>query len=375
MNDKQRKQLRKLRKKANISVKHAALWAHVEPRTWRSWETSNVKGSTRSPSPAALWSFFARAGLEMPKELKPLVAPAPLGRALSISSYKGGVGKSPLTVNVAACLVNLSYRVAIVTDDGVYRGMRVAGRSPQPGSLVSKIDFYDERELITFPAAVKRMKKEIRDNVTLALPHDRDDAKFLYGHIIETVEHKEKATEKLSELITRYDYVLIDVNVDIELIRRYADLVAIVLDSHCLMSIQSAGAFAAALRRIKCRETSPAYFGLITNNDVGAVSPELEEYVGDLPALDDSLRAEFEDARHTYTRRREAILKAIGELELPTLTTELTAAHRVAIEIYNKDKAFMEGYSYFHSLADVAPDSHAAREMRRLTDELINFRM
>ncbi|MPQ84157.1 ParA family protein [Pseudomonas sp. MAFF 730085] len=115
MNDKQRKQLRKLRKKANISVKHAALWAHVEPRTWRSWETSNVKESTRSPSPAALWSFFARAGLEMPKELKPLVAPAPLGRALSISSYKGGVGKSPLTVNVAACLVNLSYRVAIVT--------------------------------------------------------------------------------------------------------------------------------------------------------------------------------------------------------------------------------------------------------------------
>lgn len=311
----------------------------------------------------------------MPKELKPLVSPAPLGRALSISSYKGGVGKSPLTVNVAACLVNLSYRVAIVTDDGVYRGMRGAGRSPQPGSLVSKIDFYDERELITFPAAVKRMKKEIRDNVTLALPQDRKDAKFLYGHIIETVEHKEKATEKLSELITRYDYVLIDVNVDIELIRRYADLVAIVLDSHCLMSIQSAGAFAAALRRIKCRETSPAYFGLITNNDVGAVSPELEEYVGDLPALDDSLRAEFEDARHTYTRRREAILKAIGELELPTLTTELTAAHRVAIEIYNKDKAFMEGYSYFHSLADVAPDSHAAREMRRLTDELINFRM
>jgi hypothetical protein len=105
------------------------------------------------------------------------------------------------------------------------------------------------------------------------------------------------------------------------------------------------------------------------------VSPELEEYVGDLPTLDDALQAQLEDARHAYTRRRETILKAIEELELPTLTTELTAAHRVAIEIFNKDKAFMEGYGYFHSLADIAPDSHAAREMRRLTDELIKFRM
>ena len=94
------------------------------------------------------------------------------------------------------------------------------------------------------------MKKDIRDHVTSAPPAEREVNAFLYGHIIDAVEHKERATEKLVEFIPRYDYVLIDVNAEIELIRKYAGLVAVALDSNCLLSIESAEAFVSALRRI-----------------------------------------------------------------------------------------------------------------------------
>jgi len=60
----------------------------------------------------------------------------PLGRTLSISSYKGGVGKSPITVNVAARLVERNFKLAVVTDDGIFRGMRDEGRTPPPENSV-----------------------------------------------------------------------------------------------------------------------------------------------------------------------------------------------------------------------------------------------
>jgi len=59
-------------------------------------------------------------------------------------------------------------------------------------------------------------------------------------------------------------------------------------------------------------------------------------------------------------------------MDFPILSTEMTASYKVAIEHYNESRAFLDGYYYFHSLADVAPHSHAAGEIRRLTEELIN---
>ncbi|WP_238936515.1 ParA family protein [Pseudomonas typographi] len=41
-------------------------------------------------------------------------------RVLSITSLKGGVGKSPITVDVAACLVERGSRVALISHDCCY---------------------------------------------------------------------------------------------------------------------------------------------------------------------------------------------------------------------------------------------------------------
>ncbi|MBB6157395.1 chromosome partitioning protein [Pseudomonas sp. JAI115] len=375
MRDELRILLRTLRKSAKISVALAAKRAFVDERTWRSWETLKGAKYDRQPSEKALWSFFQRSGIEIPPEFTARPNGKPLGRVLSITSYKGGVGKSPITINVAAQLAAQHLKVAVVTDDGVFRGMCHDGRGPATGTQVSKIDFYDELDLVTSPADLKKMKKEIREHVTHLPIEEQQMGRFIYGHVFKAIERKALATERLSDLITRYDYVFLDINVKTELIRRHADLVAIVLDSNCYYSIQSAEAFLAAQRAIKCRKATPAFFGLITNCDVGGVSRELQEFVGDLPGLSDETRDDLQQAKREIYLRRERLSQLIHKLDLPMLTTEMTASHKIAIELYNEGRNFLDGYCYFHSLIDIAPHSPAASEIRRLTSELINYRV
>lgn len=374
MNNKQRRRLKKARLKAKMSVPLAAKMALVEPRTWRQWETDEGSKNARSPSPAALWSFLERSGISIP-DLDPRERTSPRGIAFTIASSKGGVGKTPITLNVAACLVAQGFKVAIVTDDLMYRLAVEDAETPTPGSLVSRIDFYDELDLITFPTGVKQRRKELRQRLATLPP---DQVRFFrFSHVEELValERKQNATEKLSELIARYDYVLIDMNGATELIRRFASLVAIVIDTNCRMSVRSAGRFASTLRAIKCRETTPSYFGLLTNCDVGGVSRELEEFVGDHLELDEAQHQKLAASRHATCQRRERLLEQIEGLDFPHLHTELTGAYNLATEMYELNPEDSRECDYFDSLMDYAPRSHAAREIRKLTKELINCRM
>lgn len=195
MDNELRKQLKMLRVNAKISASKAGRWAGVDERTWRSWEASGKNNFYRSPSKSALWCFFYRCGVKIPPEFKTYLNLTPLGRCLSITSYKGGVGKSPITVNVGACLTQQGYSVAIVSDDGVFRGMRDDNQKPAQGSLVSRIDFYDERDLITFPSEIKKLEKEIRDNVDNAPPQEREMLTFIYGGSIARLDRKKRNQE------------------------------------------------------------------------------------------------------------------------------------------------------------------------------------
>lgn len=375
MNNQQRQSLRKLRLEKKITVNLAAHWAQVEQRTWRSWEAMNGLGTARSPSPAALWSFFARSGLKMPPEFDIYTDFKPRGLALAISTYKGGVGKTPITLNVAAALVEQGFRVAIVTDDGVYRHVAENGERPPPGSLVSQIDFYDELDVITFPIALKEQRKRLKDYIAQTPASERAVLLHLHGDSLDEYERKSRAQEKLGNLIARYDYVLMDINSDRDLIRRYANLVAVIVDTNCLMSVQSAESFVGALRHIKCRETSPSYFGLLTHCDVGGVSQELQEFVGAHVDFDDALFEQLETTKRMISQQRERILERIVKLDFATLSTELTSSYRAAIEMYKQKPGMSAYYGYYSSFLDFAPTSHAAREMRRLADELITHRL
>ncbi|WP_174377111.1 MULTISPECIES: AAA family ATPase [Pseudomonas] len=374
MDNQLRKHAKELREAADVSVNLAAMWANVAERTWRSWETDSGNVTSRLPSPAALWSFLARSGINL-RKLGLDIDIKPRGLALAISCYKGGVGKTSITVNLAVALAELGFRVAVVTNDYNYRYACGDGEQPSPDSWASRVGFFDERDLITFPSAVKQRRKRIRDQLAALPPNERAKYQFIYADELEVLERKQRATEKLSELIARHDYVLLDVNAELELIRRFANLVAVVVDTNCSMAVRSAGRFVSALQEIKCRETTPSYFGLLTNCDVGGVSSELEEFVGDFVKLSDEQYQDIIDSKYSTCRRRERVLELVDSLKFPPLHTELTGAYRIAIEMLEDAPPPGQDYGYFSAFVDFAPRSHAAREMRRLADELIHWRL
>lgn len=374
MDNQLRKHAKELREAADVSVNLAAMWANVAERTWRSWETDSGKVTSRLPSPAALWSFLARSGINI-RKLGLAIDAKPRRLALAVACYKGGVGKSSITVNLAAAIAELGFRVAVVTNDFNHRYACDDGEEPAADSWVSRVGFYDERDLITFPSAVRLRRKRIRDHLAALPPDEQARYQMFHADELEALDRKQRSTEKLRDLIARHDYVLFDVNAELELIRRFADLVAVVVDTNCSMAVHSAGKFVTALQNIKCRETTPSYFGLLTNCDVGGVSTELEEFVGDFIKLSDEQYDEILESKYSTLQRRERVLEMVDSLAFPPLSTELTGAYRIAIEMLEDAVPSGHEYGYFSAFVDFATRSHAAREMRRLADELIHWRL
>ncbi|NVZ19639.1 hypothetical protein HX794_08310 [Pseudomonas costantinii] len=103
MDNQLRKHSKELREAAGVSVNLAAMWANVAERTWRSWETDSGNVTSRLPSPAALWSFLARSGINL-RKLDVEIDVKPRGLALAIACYNGGVGKISITVNLAVAV-------------------------------------------------------------------------------------------------------------------------------------------------------------------------------------------------------------------------------------------------------------------------------
>lgn len=370
-----RERLKETRLAHGINVRQAAYWAGVDYRTWRSYEVGEEKASARVPAKNALRCFFSRSGIEIPSEIKRYLTSSDEARTLTITTYKGGVGKSPITINIASCLTSKGYKVAIISDDTVFRCMRGEGEGPEPGSLVSKISFYDDREILFSASETRALANKVRNNVTNAPADERETCALIYSDTIETLERKLQATQNFADLKKQYDYILLDMSRNLSIIRNHAELIALVLDSSCRQSIQSAKKFIVDLKALKSRKPLPNFFGLITRCDIGGVSKELMEYLGDNAIVSEEDGNDLEVARFNENARRERILSDIKSLKAPLLSTRLTSAHEVVIDNYNSTRKFMQGYCYFHSVLDVAPTSFSAEEIRQLTDEIIDYRL
>jgi chromosome partitioning protein len=293
---------------------------------------------------------------------------------MSISTFKGGVGKSPITVNVATCLVAKGYKVAIITNDAVYHGMTDHGEKPEPGTLSSQVSYFDAGDVLFSSAEIRKLTKSIKVNITDAPANERADRDFMYGGLRQELKRKKEAVP-YKDLEKRYDYVLFDMSRSLEILRRHTELIAIILDCSCLQSVGSAASYMSHLRQVRARNAMPSLFGLLTGYDVGARSSEHEEYIADMTVGNYSVLAELENSRFEMYRLRERLLGEIKELNLPLLSTKITAAHEIVIDIYNSTRKLMDGYCYFHSILDIAPHSYAAREIWNLTEELIDCRL
>lgn len=375
MNNLLREQLKEIRMARGISTQQAAWWAGVNDRAWRSYETEEENSSSRVPSESTLRCFFQRSGIKMPPEFRRYLAPRGQARTLSITTYKGGVGKSPITVNIAACLVSKGFKVAVVTDDPVFRGMKENGEGPEADTLVSQISFYDDRDIVFSASELKALAKEVRDNVTNAPADERLARQCIYGGHIERLQRKRRATLTFNDLKNRYDYILLDMSRNLEILRRHVELIVLILDSDCHQSIGSARSFITHIKEIGARNTMPNLFGLITHYNVGGESRELIEFVDDMEDIPQDIRDELQSTRFDTYRQRETILEKMKVLNIPLLDTRMTAAHEIVIDIYNSTRDLMKGYCYFHSILDIAPKSYACEEVFRLTEELMDFKL
>jgi len=295
-------------------------------------------------------------------------------RVMSITSLKGGVGKSPITVDVAACLVERGNRVAVISHDCCYEDGLSQGRHPRAGSLTASVEFCGYPDVFFSVAEKEAFAKRLRHIVDHGSLMDRSGLEFEMGGTLGSMVERIGSCRMFKDLHAGYDYILLDLNLKVDLIRDNSDLVAIIIDSACPQSVNSAKRLNVRLQRSKGGRRTPSCFGLITRNDVGGRSRELEEYLGGMDLAPDTAEA-LEVARLASSKFRERILSDITALPLTRLMTHLTNAHEIVIDKYNYEQPSMEGYSYFDSVIDIAPHSHAADEIRRLTTELVGLRL
>lgn len=309
----------------------------------------------------------------MTAETARLLKASHAARVLSITSLKGGVGKSPITVDVAACLVERGSKVAVISHDCCYDDGLSLGEHPRSGSLASKIDFFGYPDVFFSLTEKEAFAKRLRQVVDHGSAVERSGLEFEMGGTLGSMVERIGSCRMFKDLKDEYDFVLLDLNLKVDLIRSHSDLVAIIIDSTCPQSVDSAQRLNLRLKQNQGRRT-PNCFGLITRNDVGGRSRELEDYLGslDLPL---GTSETLETARLNSSRCREHILSDITALPLTRLMTHLTNAHEIVIDKYNDEQPFMAGYSYFDSVLDIASSSHAADEIRRLTHELIDLRL
>lgn len=353
----------------SMSRFRAAECAGVSERTWRSYEQGN-----RAPRKSVVRNFYDRSGISMTADTARMLRASHAARVMSITSLKGGVGKSPITVGVAACLVERGCKVAVVTHDCCYEDGISEGVRPRAGTLVANIDFFGYVDVFFSVAEKEAFAKRLRHIVDHGSPIERSGLEFEMGGNLDSMVERLKFCRMFRKLHADYDYILLDLNLKVDLIRAHSDLVAIIIDSACPQSIDSAQRLNQCLRNSKGGRRTPSCFGLITRNDVGGRSRELEEYLDGLEIPLPTAEA-LEMTRLASRRFRERILRDITALPLTRLMTHLSNAHEIVIDKYNNDQSWEEGYSYFDSVLDIAPHSHAADEIRRLTNELVERRL
>lgn len=124
------------------------------------------------------------------------------GKSLCISSSKGGVGKTFITITLAGIFAQLEKKVLIVDCDLSGGSIAVALNTPFEKSLYNLIDDYDNNRYKDFDNYVTKYSEN--SNISfIAAPKDPRQAARIDSRFIEMV---------LDKSISNYDIVLIDTN-------------------------------------------------------------------------------------------------------------------------------------------------------------------
>jgi chromosome partitioning protein len=360
-------QLKALRKACGLTVRKAAVSVHVNERTWRTYETDANNASYIRIPEERLIAFCERHSVPYPPVSNDGRILKGACKVISITAYKGGVGKSPITVAVAAYLGAIGKKVAIVTNDCVFychmqENSLISHRLKERSLLV---DFYGENDVVMYPTEIEEMEQAIESDRQKRENSDRSMLSFLQNEPHETLKSKKLATQTFEALTKHYDYIFLDLNRDLVKVKLLSNVVALVLDNRCVSSIWSARHFCEDFQNLQAGMPSPFLYGLITNHAPYAGREDTFEYIETPQNLEDAKQDVIEAYHH-----QAMVFQAARQLGIPFLSTFMTKAHAMEIEIYNGSRSFEEGFCYFNSLVEIAPFSPAADEVRRLAEEL-----
>ncbi|WP_406227125.1 hypothetical protein ACI7YU_18795 [Pseudomonas siliginis] len=370
-------QLRNLRKLLGLTAQQAADSVRVNYRTWKGYEAPYGAASHRDISESTLSHFCIQHELAYP----PISDDGRLiyknCKVLSFAAFKGGVGKSPITIAVAALLANQGHRVAVVTNDIVYR-CHIKGERPESVKRLREeigVDFYDEVEVLLYPYEVKEIEGQLARDKILLDPEiiAKCDPEHMYCSELCRLESKKSAKYIWSDLLPRYDYIFVDFNRMPDETFLLSTLIVIILDGMCTTSINSAKKLRDRFVELNGGNYPEKVFGLMTNFNPSAPS-DSAFYVIESEEPDQSraeeiaqlVRAEDLEIYERYSR----IYRIVKETNIPLLNIHLTNSHRVEIERYNADRTFWEGFCYFNTVVNFAPESPPADEIKRLVREI-----
>lgn len=361
--------LKALRHALGLTAEQAAATIGVKERTWQSYETSLGQSSHRTIKMGSLQLFCERRGVPYPPVSNDGRLLVNSCKVISITSTKGGVGKSPITVNVATELAARGKRVAIISNDIVYKCFveeeaKLYGRFDEKGRGVH---YFDEEDVSLYSSEVHDLERELSEEISEASSKSADDIRSSYAYLIERIEKKRSAPHTMVKMTAEYDYILLDLNRDLYKTLLLSNVIAVVLNNRCLFSVWAAERFYAEIIKLNGGEPVPHMYLLLTNYAPGGDGSEYLEYDNDNKKAAKARKEVIEAYQH-----QSMVYAAARKLKIPMLRTFLTKAHAMETEKYNRGRDFWDKYGYFDSLIEIAPNSLASDEVRRLTDELMD---
>lgn len=362
--------LKSLRHVLGLTAEQAAATIGVKERTWQSYETSLEQPSHRTIKMSSLQLFCERRGVPYPPVSNDGRLLVNSCKVMSITTLKGGVGKSPITVNVATELAARGKRVAIISNDIVYKCF-VKEEAKLYGEFDPKgrsVHYFNAENVLLYSAEVHDLERELSDRLSEDSTERPGVTEVKNGYFIAEIEKKRNAPYSMVNITADYDYILLDLNKDLYKTLLLSNIIAVVLNNDCLMSIWAAETFHEEITKLNGGEPVLQMYSLLTNHAPGGDGSEYLEYNDE----DDEIAAEArKEVIDTY-KRQSKVYASARKLKIPMLRTFLTKAHAMETEKYNRGRGFWDRYGYFDSLIEISPNSLASDEIRRLTDELLD---
>ncbi|MDC6379862.1 AAA family ATPase [Pseudomonas graminis] len=335
-------ELKALRKSRGISIKRAAKAVNRSIKSWQDYESD---AQDKTSIPTDIFSrFLAKFKITWPH-----------AKVVSITAYKGGIGKSPITIAVAGLLANTGLKVAVVTNDEVYRSYTESEISDisRSDKLASKIDFYDELDIAMYDGEVLRLEEDIKRQAYQA-SFQVSDAQ------LNDLSRKQSATSNFDDLKDKYDLIFLDINRTLDQTVIKSDTIVVLTDLTCAFAFSSTRSYHDHITNLNGDKLESVHLLYTNFSSLPQISYDLNVSRARKNRFVESCLFRAELTLSNYRK--------IQKLNIPSLKSRLSADYDYHISLHNSSEA--DDFGYFDTVMDIRNESLAAVELAELAHEL-----